>query len=113
VAAISASSGASLQLSFSAIEVWPWNSSSVGSCNAPGTPEFVSVGPIARTITFLGAFPVMMNPPMATLSPVSTRARLEMLTSEAAGSSAAASIDTAAKMRVNVLMKRISVDSWW
>ena len=34
---------------------------------------------MARTITFFGCVPVTMNPPMSTLSPVSTRRRVEML----------------------------------
>ena len=42
VAAISAASGASLQLSFPAMAVWPANTSSVGSGNAPATPKLVS-----------------------------------------------------------------------
>ena len=33
---------------------------------------------MARTITFFGCVPVTMNPPMSTLSPVSTRKRVEM-----------------------------------
>ncbi len=36
-------------------------------------------GPIARTITFFGCVPVTMNPPMSTLSPPSTRRRVEIL----------------------------------
>src|SRR4051812_4558767 len=35
--------------------------------------------PIPRMITFFGCVPVMMKPPMRTLSPVSTRKRVEML----------------------------------
>src|ERR1700694_543286 len=55
-------------------------SSSTGSARtAPaGTPEPVSDGPRARSTTGLGAFPVMMKPPMPTLLPVSTRKRVEM-----------------------------------
>ena len=34
---------------------------------------------MARTITFFGWVPVMMNPPIRTLSPVSTRKRVEIL----------------------------------
>lgn len=51
----------------------------VGSANASGTPEAVSEGPIPRTITFRGAVPVMMNPPIIALSPGSTRPRVEIL----------------------------------
>ena len=36
-------------------------------------------GPIARTIIFFGCVPVTMNPPIRTLSAVSTRRRVEML----------------------------------
>ena len=44
------------------------------------TPEVASDGPIARMMTVLGVVPpVIMNPPMATLSPVSTSTRVEML----------------------------------
>src|SRR4051812_17793142 len=35
--------------------------------------------PIPRMITFFGCVPVIMKPPMRTLSPVSTRRRVEML----------------------------------
>src|SRR3954471_1952473 len=34
--------------------------------------------PISRMITFFGCVPVIMKPPMRTLSPVSTRKRVEM-----------------------------------
>src|ERR1043166_475599 len=43
------------------------------------TPEKASDGPMARTITLLGCVPVTMKPPIRTLSPVSTRRRVEML----------------------------------
>src|SRR5207237_6090272 len=55
------------------------------SCNSKtgsaSTPEkkAESDGPIARTITFFGWAPVIMNPPMRTLLPVSTRRRVEIL----------------------------------
>ena len=70
----------SFQSSFVVTPLKPF-SSSVGSTSAPGTPKPVSAGPIARTITCLGAAPVTMNPPMSTLSSVSTCMRVEMLSS--------------------------------
>ena len=39
---------------------------------------------MARMSSFFGAFPVTIKPPMSTLSPASTRIRVEMLTSLAA-----------------------------
>ena len=65
----------------------PWKSSvgfSSQSCPRPAASE----GPIARTITFFGCGPVTMNPPMSTLSPVSTRRRVEMLRGLVAGGAA-------------------------
>ena len=53
-------------------------SSKVGSCNAPGTPNAVSEGPIARRITLFGSVPLMIKPPMPTLSAVCTSRRVEM-----------------------------------
>ena len=38
----------------------------------------MSDGPSPRTTTFLAALPVMIKPPITTLSPVSTRARVDM-----------------------------------
>ena len=43
------------------------------------TPVRGSDGPMARTITFFGWVPVTIKPPMSTLSPVSTKVRVEML----------------------------------
>src|SRR5450432_511974 len=54
-----------------------FNSSRMGSLSAPGKKE-EREGPIARMITFFGCVPVMINPPIRTLSPVSTRKRVEM-----------------------------------
>src|SRR5664279_4215080 len=53
-------------------------SSRKGSASAPGNNE-ESEGPIARMITFFGWVPVIIKPPIRTLSPVSTRRRVEML----------------------------------
>ena len=65
------------QLSFVAMtapeESW---SSRTGFAN---TPLRGNDGPIARTISFFGCVPVMINPPMSTSSPVSTRSRVEIL----------------------------------
>src|SRR6266446_6165270 len=78
--------GSSLQLS-SVIVVNPAGpcSSSTGSASASGTPDCVNEGPIARRIRCLGPVPVMMNPPMPTLSPVWTRVRVERFRGCAAG----------------------------
>ena len=69
--------GASIQLSLLAINApVPSCNSRVGSAS---TPARGSEGPIARTITFFGCVPVMIKPPIKTLSPVSTRRRVEIL----------------------------------
>src|SRR5947207_1911616 len=49
----------------------------MGSASTPGK-KGEREGPIARTITFFACVPVIMNPPIRTLSPVSTRKRVEM-----------------------------------
>src|ERR1051325_440852 len=76
---ISASCPPVRQLSSSASRV-PAEScnSKTGSASTP-EKKAESDGPIARTITFFGCVPVIMNPPMRTLLPVSTRRRVEML----------------------------------
>src|SRR5262249_601524 len=53
-------------------------SSKVGSARKSGTPAAPSDGPIPRKATGLGPLPVIMNPPINTLSPVSTRIRVEI-----------------------------------
>src|SRR5205807_4868889 len=57
----------------------PW-SSSTGSLRtfAAGIPELTSDGPSPRSTTGLDTLPRIMNPPIMTLSPVSTRRRGEM-----------------------------------
>src|SRR5688572_7544702 len=74
--------GLSFQLSFDVIKApfEPRNSRN-GSVStvAAGTFELASEGPRPRTTTGLLAFPVMMNPPINTLSPISTRRRVEIL----------------------------------
>src|SRR6202163_1688395 len=57
--------------------------SRTGSASAPAKKEETE-GPLARTMTLLGWVPVMINPPMRALSPVSTRRRVEMLPSTVA-----------------------------
>src|SRR5437870_13194684 len=42
-------------------------SSKMGSASGLGTPKLANEGPIPRRTTRLGALPVMINPPMATL----------------------------------------------
>src|SRR2546421_1458773 len=73
--------GLSFQLSFEVISapLAPW-SSITGSLrsDAAGRPELVSEGPMPRNTTGLATLPVMMKPPIITLSPVSTRRRVEM-----------------------------------
>src|SRR5205809_21435 len=49
-----------------------------GSASGPDTPKLASEGPIPRTPTRFGPVPVIMNPLIATPSPISTRARPEM-----------------------------------
>src|SRR5947209_11795606 len=53
-------------------------SSRTGSARLPATGK---EGPIARTITFFCCVPVTIKPPINTLSPVSTRRRVEILAS--------------------------------
>src|ERR1043166_7896348 len=79
VAAIAAS-WVSLQLSLITV-VKPLGpcSSRVGFAIAFGMPNRVSDGPRARSSTCLGPLPVMINPPMPTLSPVWTSILVEML----------------------------------
>src|ERR1700675_2165531 len=60
-------------------------SSSTGSASGSGTPKADKEGPMARTITRLGALPVTMKPPMPTLAPVWTSMRVDRFTVCAAG----------------------------
>jgi hypothetical protein len=74
--------GLSFQLSFAVIrEPLDPRNSSTGSLRTlfAGMPALASDGPIPRKITGLDAFPLMMNPPIITRSPVSTRKRVEIL----------------------------------
>src|SRR5881394_550257 len=74
--------GLSFQLSFEVINDGPLGpcSSSTGSFRtfAAGIPKLVNDGPRPRNTTGLDAFPRMMKPPIITLSPTSTRRRVEM-----------------------------------
>src|SRR5438045_8145175 len=54
-------------------------SSSVGSRSGSVTPKSASEGPMPRMIMRLFALPSTMKPVMSTLSPVSTRIRVEIL----------------------------------
>src|SRR3990170_8396191 len=69
------------QLSLLAISVWPEYSSILGLASAPVTPKSASVGPNPLIKTDLGAVPLIINPPIITLSPVCTMPRVEMLPS--------------------------------
>src|SRR5207248_2340698 len=73
--------GLSTQLSFDVISApfGPW-SSRTGSCKtrATGSPALARDGPMPRRTTDFDVFPRMMKPPIMTLSPVSTRNRVEM-----------------------------------
>src|SRR5690242_19628142 len=73
----------SCQLSLNAMTVCPENNRKVGSGRVPGTkngaPDIDGSRALSKTV--LGALPSMTNPPIITLSPVSTRARVDMLTS--------------------------------
>src|SRR5437764_5134421 len=81
VPSIWARCGLSFQLSFCVISD-PFGpcSSSTGSLRteAAGTPALTRDGPTPRKTTGFDAFPVMINPPIMTLSPTSTRRRVEM-----------------------------------
>ena len=68
-----------------------------------------SEGPIARTITFFGWVPVMMNPPMRTLSAVSTRRRVEIFPNKlpdgvTVGVALGATVDVAEGVAVGVVV---------
>src|SRR4051794_16303343 len=69
----------SFQLSVLRIkEPFAWRSSRTGSSNRPLRLNRASEGPSPRTTTFFGALPEIIKPPIATRSPTSTRARVEM-----------------------------------
>ena len=79
-----ACAGSSCQLSFSNNKApLPSRNSRVGSASTSLRPELVSDGPIPLTATSFAPFPVMMNPPIMTLSPISTRNRVEIFKARA------------------------------
>ena len=83
VAMISASCPPMRQLSLDLIKApEPSRNSRIGSANAP---ERGSDVPMARTMTRFGCVPLMIKPPISTLSPVSTRKRVAMLPREPGG----------------------------
>src|SRR6266699_864455 len=93
------------QLSLEAIKApLPSCSSNVGSANAPGTlyGGAPSSGPMARIITLFGVVPCTIKPPIITLSPVWTRARVEMLPSRAIGVGVGVGVNVAVGVGVNV-----------
>jgi hypothetical protein len=53
-------------------------SSRIGSSRRSVRPDDTSDGPLPRRTTDFAEFPVTMNPPIMTLSPSSTRNRVEM-----------------------------------
>ena len=70
----------SFQLSLDAIRApLPAWSSNVGSANAPVMPNWLRVGPRARSSTVLLLLPPMLKPAMSTLLAVCTSIRVEML----------------------------------
>src|SRR5438552_6683061 len=86
--ALAASAQLSLDIIFAGVEL---KSDTVGSCNvlARLIGGLLKLGPMARTRTVLLPTPLMMNPPMRTLSPVPTSARVEMLPKSVATASTA------------------------
>src|SRR5947207_910660 len=73
-----------------------------GSASGLGTPKLANEGPIPRRSTCLGALPVMMNPPMATLLPVRTRMRVERLRACAGGAALGLGVGVGASVAVAV-----------
>src|SRR3954453_13172358 len=65
----------------------------MGSARALPIPADCMEGPRPRIATFLGEFPVMMNPPIATLSPISTGTRVEMFNDRTGGSVVGAGVE--------------------
>src|SRR5438876_6466945 len=77
-------------------------SSKMGSASGLGTPKLAKEGPMPRRTTRLGALPVMMNPPMATLLPVRTRMRVERLRACAGGAGLGLGVGVGAGVAVAV-----------
>src|SRR2546423_358815 len=84
-------------------EPGPCNSS-VGSASnvAAGNPNFVKDGPIPRMSTCFGMLPVMINPPIPELSPVSVRMRVERLTAWVGGVGVAVGVAVAVAVGATV-----------
>src|SRR5206468_1447384 len=80
----------------------PSCSSNVGSANGFGTPYWPSSGPMARMITLFVPVPWTMNPPIITLSPVCTKARVEMLPSCAGGVGVGVGVGVGARVALGV-----------
>src|SRR6476620_9141376 len=81
--------GLSTQLSFASIKPLGPCSASVGSASLSASGSDV---PIPRTITFFGWVPVIIKPPIRTLSPVSTRRRVEILARVVTGAGEAVAV---------------------
>src|SRR6476620_2470631 len=86
--------GESCQLSFCAITVCPEYNRSNGLAKVPGTKNGAPLmdGPRERTSTLSGVNPSMIKPPTMTLSPVSTRLRVEILPSRTSGAPSSSTI---------------------
>src|SRR4051812_40596235 len=93
--------GLSTQLSLDSSSVLPLYSSRVGFASVPAK-NCDNDGPIARMITFFGCVPVTMKPPMRTLSPVSTRNRVEILPSTVFGVAVGVALGVAVAVAVGL-----------
>src|SRR6478672_11585570 len=91
--------GESTQLSFASIRPFGPCNSRVGFARLSASGGDV---PIARVMTFFGCVAVTMNPPIRTLSPVSTRRRVEMFASVVTG--AAVGVGVLVGVAVGVLV---------
>src|SRR5947207_14292178 len=88
----------SFQLSLLNIKApFDWRSSSTGSSKRPLRPNRLSEGPRPRKTTFWEVFPLMIKPPITTLSPMSTRARVDRLRALVGGA-----VDVAVAVAVGV-----------
>src|SRR5205814_939836 len=78
--------------------------SRMGSASGLGTPKITKEGPIPRRPAFLGAPPVMINPPIPTLSPLWTRIRVERLRACATGVELGVAVPVAVAVAVGVVV---------
>src|SRR4051812_2002810 len=92
-------SGLSTQLSFASIRPLGPCNSSVGLASLSANGREV---PIPRTITFFGSVPVIIKPPIRTLSPVSTRKRVEMLARVVTGIAVGVAVGVALGVAIGV-----------